>query len=258
MKRSILCCLAILVCGAAFGAVGQETPQVVQPDGASYSAAMRTALDEAIRALERALQNTDLASQRSVGQGGWSLTDAAAYTAGTLERLGYNAVVVRVGAGTSGERVWVLVGLELFGETVWVPVEPLPGTSGRQSRLGVVARADGAGLRFDGQYVSFDSVVELPPNTPPIAIIRPPTRIREQQAAAWFGHTSADPDGDVVLYQWTFPGAATVTTISSSVWFTFDAIGTYTVGLTVTDIRGAQGSTSLAIDVVEENDCGCP
>jgi hypothetical protein len=248
--------LALLLCGSVLGSVAQETPQVLQPDEAGYSAAMRSALTESIDALERLLRNSDYASQRSIGQGGWSAEDFAAFTAGTLERLGYRTAIVRASDGAA-VRVWVLVGIELYGTTVWVPVNPIPNPAGRQMQLGAVTTL-GGGLRFDPMYAQYDALVELPENMHPIAVIRPPARILEQQAAAWFGHTSRDPDGEIILFEWTFPGTDPVTTVSSSIWFTFDRVGTYTVTLTVTDNRGAQASTALTVDAVEENDCGCP
>jgi len=257
MKRWWLCCLALLLCGSVLGAVAQETPQVLQPDEAGYSTAMRTALADAIDTLARLLRNPAYASQRSVGQGGWSAEDFAAFTAGSLERLGYRTEIVRASDGGAGVRFWVLVGIELYGTTIWVPVNPIPNLTRRQMQLGAVA-ALGGGLHFDPQYAQYDELVELPDNAPPIAVIRPPARILIQQAAAWFGHTSVDPDGEIVLYEWTFPGIEPVTTISASIWHTFDRVGTYTVGLTVTDSRGARASTSLTVDAVEENDCGCP
>jgi len=257
MKRWAMCCLTILLCGSMLVAVAQDVPRVVQPDEAGYSAAIRAALDDAIRSLDYVLYDSGLASQRRLGQGGWDALDFAAYTAGTLQRLGYRTVIVRSDGGGSAERFWVLVALELYGTTVWVPVNPLPDPSVRQPRLGIIARVDGESLRFDAAFVAFDSVVELAPNTPPIAVIRPPARILEQVATAWFGHTSIDPDGEIVLYEWTFPGTRPVTTISSSIWHTFPGVGTYSVGLTVTDSRGAQASTSLTVEAVKDNACGC-
>ena len=257
MKRWTIGCLVALVLGVVLGAYGQEQPQVIQPGAAGYSASQRAALDEAIRGLERVLANPDFASRRSLGQNGWDGLDFAAYTAGSLERIGYRTVIVRRDDGTSAGRVWVLVGLDLYGTTAWVPVEPLPNSSRPQSTLGVVAKSGGASLGFDAQYVGYDSIVELPPNMPPIAIIRPPVRVLERVSTAFFGHTSVDHDGEIVLYEWTFPATAPETSISSSIWFTFPALGTYAVTLTVTDSRGAQASTTMSVEVVEENTCGC-
>ena len=252
-----MCCVVALLCGPIFAVVGQEQPHVAHPDEAAYSAAQRAALDEAVRGLERVLGDPDLASKRSLGQNGWDAVDFAAYTSGSLERLGYRTAIVQRDDGTAEGRVWVLVGIELYGTTAWVPVESLPDPSRRQSILGVIPQVGGGGLRFDVRYVSYDSVAELPPNVPPIAMIYPPGRVLEWVAKAWFGHTSTDPDGEIILYQWTFPGSEPETTISSSIWHTSPAAGLYTIGLTVTDSRGAQASTTLTVEVVEENDCGC-
>ena len=257
MKRWTICCLTVLLCGSIFGVVGQEQPQVVQPDEAGYSAAQRAALDEAVRGLERVLGGTDLASKRSLGQSGWVALDFAMYTAGSLERLGYRTAIVQRDDGTPGGHVWVLVGLEVYGTTIWVPVESLPDPSRRQSTLGAIPLVAGGGLRFNAQYVFYDSVVDLPLNAAPIAIIRPPGRILERVPTALFGHTSTDPDGEIVLYQWTFPGSEPETTISSSIWHTFPAVGLYTIELTVTDSRGAQASTTLTVEAVAEDDCTC-
>jgi len=258
MKRWTAWCVAACLCGSIVGvATGQEMPQVVQLNGIGLSAAQRAALDDAIRDLERVLGDPDLASKRALGQSGWDVLDFAAYTAGSLERLGYHVAIVRRDEGTSGERVWVLVGLAVNGTTVWIPVEPLPDPIRRQGTLGAIPWAGAGTARLNEEYIPFDSVVELPPNLPPVAIIRPPGRILEAEPVALFAHTSIDPDGEIVLYAWTFSGSEPETTISSSIWHTFPGVGEYTVGLTVTDSRGAQASTSLAVKAVEENDCGC-
>jgi hypothetical protein len=260
MKRWMMVVSMVALC-ASFLATAEEAPLVVQTGEAEYSASLRAALDEAIQVLERVLRDADLGSQKGLGQNGWDAVDFAAYTAGALERHGYRTAIVRRNDGTAEGRVWVLVGLELPGATVWVPVEPLPDPSRRQSTLGVIPTVEtpGGELRFDERYVAYDSIVQLVPNVPPVAVIRPPAQpIEENTATAWFGHTSFDPDGEIVSYQWTFGGDEAQTTISSSTWHTFPAIGIYTVVLTVTDSRGAQSSTSLNVEVVEESeDCGC-
>jgi len=261
MKRWMMVVSMVALC-ASFLATAEETPPAVQVDEAGYSASLRAALDEAIQELERVLRDADLGSQKGLGQNGWDAVDFAAYTAGSLERHGYRTAIVRRDAAAAEARVWVLVGLEFHGTAVWVPVEPLPDPSRRQSTLGgipAVGTPGGEGLRFDERYVVYDSVVQLPPNVPPVAAIRPPAQpIEEKTAIAWFGHASFDPDGEIVSYRWTFGGDEPQTTISSSTWHTFPAIGTYTVVLTVTDSRGAQSSTPLNVEVVEESeDCGC-
>jgi len=256
MKRRTLLCLAVLACLSLSGALGQERPLVVQPNEAGYSAAELTALGEAVVQLERLLRNADLASQRMLGQTGWDALDFAAYTAGTLERLGYGTTIVRQGDG-AGERAWALVRVGFSGKTAWVPVEPVADPVRRQLTLGAVPVVSRVPLRFDPHYLSYDEVVLLPANLPPTADIRPVAHVIVSSATAFFGHLSADPDGEIVLYQWTFPDRGPTTLASSSIWHTFAGIGKYAVALTVTDSRGAQASTTLNVEVVEETPCGC-
>ena len=260
MKRWMTVLSLAALC-ASFLGTAEEAPLVVQVGEAEYSASLRAALDEAIQGLEQVLRDADLGSEKGLGENGWDAVDFAAYTAGSLECHGYRTAIVRCDDGTAERRVWVLVGLELHGTTAWVPVEPLPDPSRRQSTLGVIPKVGTPGeeLRFDERYVAYDSVVQLQPNVLPVAVIRPSAQqIEQRTATAWFGHTSFDPDGELVLYRWTFGGDEPQTMISSSTWHTFPAIGIYTVVLTVTDSRGAQSSTSLSVEVVEESeDCGC-
>jgi len=252
MKRWLSCGVIVWLCGSMCVGVAQEIPQVVQPEHAAYSTAARARLDEGIRSLEWVLRDEELASQRTPGQGGWGRAAFAAYTAGSLERLGYETVLVRAEDG----RIWVLVGIELGGTTAWVPVEPVADPAHRQTRLGVVA-FEGDGPRFDVQYVAYDAIVELPLNLPPVAVIRSPARLLAQREAAWFGHMSVDPDGEIVLYEWTFPGESPVVSHSASIWHAFPEVGTYTVGLRVTDSRGAQASTTVTVEAKEDDSCGC-
>lgn len=60
---------------------------------------------------------------------------------------------------------------------------------------------------------------------------------------------SIDPDGTVVSYNWNF-GDGTVGT-GNSVSHVFGAPGQYTVGLTVTDNRGAEASITMTIEVAD-------
>ncbi|WP_028047338.1 LamG domain-containing protein [Cellulomonas sp. URHE0023] len=58
---------------------------------------------------------------------------------------------------------------------------------------------------------------------------------------------SADPDGTIASYAWTFGPSGTGTGKTSS--YTFPADGTYTIGLTVTDNRGGTATTSVPVTV---------
>ncbi|GEM_PF-1934063 len=255
---------AVLLCGSFFAVSAEEAPLVVQPTTAGYSAAEQAALDEAIVRLERLLIDTAFGSQRRLGQNGWDFPDFAAYTAGSLERLGYRTVIVTGQIGTPpAPRSWILVGLELGPTTVcWIPIVPLSNPARSQTTLGKIAEqaSSGTGLHLDPSYMAYDSIVELLPNVPPVAVIRPPGTVYADQPTTLFSHTSTDPDGEIVLYQWSFVSGEQETTISSSIWHTFPTIGQHTILLTVTDNRGAQASTTLAITVGREPEsvpCNC-
>jgi len=72
-----------------------------------------------------------------------------------------------------------------------------------------------------------------------------------------------DPDGEIVLFQWTFGEDVQRITYTISAWYTFAAGGLdYPVSLTVTDSRGAQATVSTSVYVLtlqEKADkaCGC-
>jgi len=262
LSFSMVCCI-MLLCGSLW-VCADETPRVVQPASAGYSAAEQAMLDEAILRLKRVLIDTAFGSQRRLGQNGWDFEDFAAFTAGSLERLGYRTVTVSGFIGTPPtRRSWVLVGIELGPSTTcWIPVDPLPDQSRSQATLGRIPEltSSRATLIFDPDFLTYDSIVTLLPNVPPIAVIRPPGTTFAGQAIPLFAHTSFDPDGEVVLYQWTFPSGDEEIAVSSSVWHTFPTIGGHTIVLTVTDNRGAQASASLAVDVEQEPEaksCNC-
>ena len=61
------------------------------------------------------------------------------------------------------------------------------------------------------------------------------------------GSASTDPDGTVASYAWDFGDGSTGTGVTAS--HTYAAAGTYTVRLTVTDDRGATGTTTRAVTV---------
>lgn len=250
-----LCTLSLLV-------VAQEAPTIVQPREAGYSTAQFSALDSAIHQLQATLSNTNLGSRKMLGSGGWTLEKFAAYTAGNLERLGYQVAIVSRQIQEGGTKIWVVVRVDLGGAIAWIPVEPLPNVEIHQADLGDVPLV--ALLIYDSGYLSYDIVVELPPNIPPTAMIRAPmVDVVETEAEAWFGNSSIDPDGEIVLFQWTFGEDVQRITYTISAWYAFDVGGQrYPVSLTVTDSRGAQataGTTVYVLTLQEKADksCGC-
>src|SRR5205823_3706220 len=82
-----------------------------------------------------------------------------------------------------------------------------------------------------------------PPNQPPTAAFTPScTDLR-----CTFTDGSSDPDGSVVAWSWRFGDNGTSSSRNPS--HTYSAAGTYTVQLTVTDDKGATGSTSQSVTV---------
>ena len=82
-----------------------------------------------------------------------------------------------------------------------------------------------------------------PPNQPPVAAFTPSCTY----LVCSFTDASSDPDGRVAGWRWTFGDGGTATTQSPS--HTYAAAGTYTVQLTVTDDKGATGTTSKSVTV---------
>jgi len=203
VRRSVI--VILFFCTLSLFLVAQEVPTVIQPREAGYSPAQLSALEEAINRLGAVLNSSNLGSKRELGSSGWALETFAAYTAGTLERLGYETAIVSREVEESGTKLWVVVRVDLGGAIAWIPVEPLPNPDMYQTDLGNVPLV--ATLVYDSSYLSYDTVIELPPNIPPTAVIHESTRdIVETKSSAWFGHTSSDPDGEIVLFQWTYGG----------------------------------------------------
>jgi len=77
-------------------------------------------------------------------------------------------------------------------------------------------------------------------NHPPVAVLSGPTTGTEGSAVTFNGSGSSDPDGDGLLYAWTFGDGTSGNGITPS--HTYTDNGTYTVTLTVTDVRGLAGA----------------
>ncbi|WP_439591349.1 PKD domain-containing protein [Microbacterium sp.] len=83
-----------------------------------------------------------------------------------------------------------------------------------------------------------------PPNQAPVAAF---TSSVAGLAVSVDGATSADTDGTIASYAWTFGDGATATTRAAS--HTYPSAGTYSVSLLVTDDDGATNTTSTTITV---------
>jgi hypothetical protein len=254
----------LLFCAVSLVVAAQEAeaPALMQPAQAGYSTAQQAALSDALTRLQGTLANTQLGSKRTLGENGWTRQTFAGYTAGTLERLGYHTAIVSAQRAGGETWVWVVVRIDLAGATAWIPVESLPDVDSNQRNLGRVPLA--ATLVYDPAYLIYDTVVNLPPNLPPTAVIHSPlSDVVEHKADAWFSNRSTDPDGEIVLFQWTFGDSSHRPSQGIAEWHTFDEGGReYTVQLTVTDSRGAQATayTTVYVLTTEEYDaksCGC-
>lgn len=87
-------------------------------------------------------------------------------------------------------------------------------------------------------------VTAPPPNQPPVAAMSiTPTEGEAPLAVSFNASASSDPDGNTILYQWSF-GDGSVLVDGPNVGHTYGAAGTYTAILTVTDDDGASDTTT--------------
>jgi chitodextrinase len=87
--------------------------------------------------------------------------------------------------------------------------------------------------------------VPEPPNAPPVAAFTPSPTEGTTADEIWFADGSSDPDGSIVAWAWDFGDGTTGT--GRDVPHLYALPGTYTVTLTVTDDRGATGTTTGTI-----------
>lgn len=255
------CIVAVLV-GLTAGVGGAaEVPQVLPPNETAYSSDELRLLASALDALREALSDPTYASRKTfelVGRGAWASAQFAMYTAGVLAGDGYEVRLASAEGWPDGVHTWVLVGLPIGDRTAWVPVEASPVIGEKQLALGAIPEEEGAsGLRqFDEPYLTFSRSEELPANSPPTAEVRCP---RAVSVADWFslGATgSADEDGSIVLYVWSFgDGTPSSAVAARSVRHRYVRVGTYTVTLTVVDNRGARSTAEASVH--STSSCGC-
>ncbi len=87
------------------------------------------------------------------------------------------------------------------------------------------------------------------PNTPPVAqAAATPTSGVAPLTVAFSSAGSADPDGSIASYSWNF-GDGTALSTAANPSHVYQAAGSYTARLTVTDNRGATASASVLITV---------
>ena len=257
--------LALVLC--VVGGVGSWVPVAAAtavPQFDAYSAGDRAQLLAVLATLEPLLADTMRGSRQFRDQGAWGTREFALYTAGALEQLGYaTLVVVRSDAG--GSTYWVLVRVALATGEGFLPVDPSPAAGAMQYALG---RVPGVSLsttdaRFDERYLTYDEIVALPANQPPVAQIRKPIgTILVGEKILLLAVLSTDSDGFIVLYRWRVGTQNPIVMEKPSFYYQFDAPGSYPIELTVVDNRGASAATTIDIVVVDASErgeppCGC-
>ncbi|MFZ5439062.1 MAG: PKD domain-containing protein [Myxococcota bacterium] len=103
-----------------------------------------------------------------------------------------------------------------------------------------------------GRSASASITVTVTPgamNLPPVARLTGPTQGQATQTLTFDGSTSSDPDGTIAAWRFEFSDGSPAVTGMNQTPHVFAAAGTYTVTLTVTDDRGATGTTSLTVNV---------
>jgi len=84
-------------------------------------------------------------------------------------------------------------------------------------------------------------------NQPPVAVANGPYSGAVSVPVAFTSAGSADPDGSITTYQWTFGDGSTASGGAPS--HAYASAGTYSVGLTVTDNHGATGSATAVASI---------
>lgn len=103
---------------------------------------------------------------------------------------------------------------------------------------------DNSGLTASASATVTVSAVNLAPKA--VAVASTTTGVAPL-AITFDGAGSADPDGTIVSYKWSFGDGTTAT--GATVTKTYSKSGTYAAKLTVTDNKGATGTASLSIKV---------
>ena len=267
MTRLVPLIVLLLLLPAA-SVFGGDLPQVLQPNTTAYSATEVATLTQAIITLEKTLNDYNLASRRYFPDE-WGSRDFAAYTAGILSEKGYETSLVSGEGWPEGVHTWVLVGIPLGIKTAWIPVEATPEAGRSQQALGYLpSTTDAAGnLCFEESYRNFSDVLQLPPNLPPVAKIRPPAPpIEVNETVRFMGISSSDSDGEIVLYQWDFGDGTTDISTKWTITHRFNKQKNYIITLTVIDDRGHRSTISITLRVIRieepkqdppSSGCGC-
>jgi len=242
--------------------LGDELPQVLQPNTTAYTAEEVRTLIEALTPLEEMLNDDRLGSRRTFAPNAWQSHDFAAYSAGRLSEFEYKTLLVSRSDRTDAVlpdvvHAWVLVAIPLDEQVAWVPVEATPEPGQPQRTLGLIpSTSDEDGdIWFEESYVSFSEATDLLPNLPPVAKMRAPFKIEVNDKTTFRAASSYDPDGEIVLYCWDFGDGTTETTVTSTARHSYEEADYYRVTLTVIDDRGASKTVSITRRVVFRKGC---
>jgi PKD repeat protein len=103
-----------------------------------------------------------------------------------------------------------------------------------------------------GRYSITGTVVDPSGTVPPVAVIAAAPASGDAPLSVQFSSSgSADPDGTIVSYSWSFGDGSTSTEANPA--HVFAAVGVYTVTLTVRDNSGYQGSSSTTVNALSPN-----
>ncbi len=263
MKTRIIILLCTFAVGLAVVCAAAD-PVVVAPDATAFGSSDWTQLLSGIAVLEATLADPVLGSQLGPGAFGWTSQQFSRFTAWSLADRGYPVYLV-----SSGAQTWVLVGLALPGQIVWIPIEATPQTGQVQTTLGRIpyASRSTSSIRYIDRYAAYTSVAGLPTNAAPIAQIETDAAsVKVGDLVTLIARESRDSDGQIALYVWCVDGLPCSASPSWSFVFRVTASGRQTAHLIVIDNLGrpsraqialTSGSNPPGVGEDKDNDCGC-
>jgi hypothetical protein len=247
-----------------------DSVSIVPLDELALSPSERALLNAYIVQLEQTLADSTLGSLILHGANGWDSSVFATYTGGSLAERGYE-VRLASGLGVAGDlHAWVLVGLPVGSQLVWIPIDAAPTIGTAQRTLGTIPWENGGTSNRNRFHPSYTQPVEthtLPYNRPPVA-----EPVRLNNTVFWVGGLivatalkSFDLDGDIVLYRWCLDDAACESASSWRREMTFETAGHHRIALFVVDQGGRSASTTMTVLVIDAQsevdrknaDCGC-
>ena len=253
---SVLALILLLFGTFSVGSLAVEAPQVLQVSDPSYSATDRATINQALTALENALQERLPIPSFRLTARGWQDREFAMYAAGRLEAAGFQTLIVQGSTPDGLASTWILVGVPLEGNrTAWLPVNAFS-SQDMSGRIGSIAWQTVAGGAFATEFTAPTSVIELSQNLLPTATFVVMGQVTPHTPAS-IHSTSQDRDGSIIAYVWQVNGEQVSASSSAYLSYSFPGANTYTVTLTVYDNRGGAATTSKSVKAEDQTDCGC-